>query len=316
MRILITGGAGFIGTNLCNRLVSDGHEVVCLDNFSSSKRFPEKIIPIQDDVKTVHWKSKDYMSIGTNYDQIYHLACQASPPRYQADPIDTMMTNVLGTKNMLDLANHCDARILFTSTSEVYGDPKEHPQVETYLGNVNPIGPRACYDVGKRAAECLCYDYQRQHGTDIRVARIFNTFGPHMDLEDGRVVTNFIRQMLKGEDITIYGDGKQTRSFCYVDDMVDGLISLMNSPHISPPINLGNPNEISIFQLYNELWEIIHGNQGVPTLDFFPLPIDDPKVRRPNIKQAWHLLGWEPKISRVDGLKKTVEYAKTELGTK
>jgi UDP-glucuronate decarboxylase len=292
--------------------VSEGHEVHVLDNLSSSKRFPEGTVEIQGDVKEYFQGLflEDY-----DYDQIYHLACQASPPRYQANPIDTMMTNVVGTRNILKLVRMCDARILFTSTSEVYGDPKEHPQKESYLGNVNCIGPRACYDVGKRAAECLCYDYQRQYNTDVRVARVFNTFGPHMDLKDGRVVTNFIRQALEDEALTIYGDGNQTRSFCYVDDMVNALIALMESNHTTP-INLGNPDEIPIKLLAREVEELIYGKKFIGPIEYVALPEDDPKVRRPNIDKAKNLLGWEPKISRIEGLKKTVEYAKKELGVK
>ena len=303
-KILVTGGAGFIGTNLCNRLVADGHEVTALDNLMSSKRFPEGVKTFKEDVKEAD-------GIWDNFDQIYHLACPASPPRYQADPIDTMMTNVVGTNKMLELADDVGARILFTSTSEIYGEPEVSPQPETYRGNVNPIGIRACYDEGKRAAETLMYDYQRQHGVDVRVARIFNTFGPHMDLEDGRVVTNFIRQILKNERVTIYGSGEQTRSFCYVDDMVDGLISLMESDY-TQPVNLGNPEEITISQLLEEIEILLPGY--TPDYVGLPLPADDPTQRCPDISLAKQVLGWKPKISRIVGLQKTVEYAKLTLG--
>lgn len=304
-RILVTGGAGFIGTNLCNRLVAEGHDVTVIDNLMSSKKFPEGVTQIQEDIS-------QHLHLGA-YDEIYHLACPASPPRYQKDPIHTMMTSVVGTHNILRLAHMIKARVLFTSTSEIYGEPEVSPQPESYRGNVNPIGIRACYDEGKRAGETLMYDYHRQHGVDVRVARIFNTFGPHMDLEDGRVVTNFIRQMLKDHPITIYGNGFQTRSFCYVDDMVEGLIRLMESDY-SQPVNLGNPDEISIHKLYSELWTMVVGDDILPTINQCPLPADDPTNRCPDISVAKQVLGWEPKISRLEGLQKTIAYAKLELG--
>lgn len=304
--ILVTGGAGFIGTNLCNKLVEKGNKVYCLDNRSSSKKFPQNTINFGGSVLAI---TRNWFK---DIDQIYHLACPASPPRYQEDPIYTMMVNVLGTKRMLDFATYWKVPILLTSTSEIYGNPEVHPQVESYRGNVNPIGPRSCYDEGKRAAECLMYDYQRIHKTDIRVARIFNTYGPHMDLEDGRVVTNLIRQILKKEDITIYGDGSQTRSFCYVDDMVDGLISLMESSYTFP-VNLGNPNEITIRELYHKLEKIL-SKELESKLVCLDLPVDDPERRKPDISLAKRVLNWEPKISLEEGLQKTIDYAKKELG--
>lgn len=307
--ILITGGAGFIGTNLCNKLTKEGNKVYCLDNLSSSKKFPQNVIKHFEDVKEVNKYAFDEL------DEIYHLACPASPPRYQKNPIDTMMTNVLGTKNILEIAKYNKCKILLTSTSEIYGNPTVHPQVETYRGNVNPIGPRSCYDEGKRAAECLMYDYQRMYGIDIRVARIFNTYGPHMDLEDGRVVTNFIRQILKGEDITIYGNGSQTRSFCYVSDMVNGLIKLMDSNY-TQPVNLGNPNEITINQLFQKLIHrplLLREGASCDAI-CLNLPQDDPERRKPDISLAKKILKWRPRVSLEDGLKRTIVYAKKELG--
>lgn len=318
-RILVTGGAGFIGTNLCKRLVDEGHDVSVLDNLSSSKKFPDCIPSVANGRKLWKCWERDVKNLPTTwfangnhkpFDQIYHLACPASPPQYQKDPVDTLMTNVVGTDQILRYASFHGSRVLLTSTSEVYGEPQVSPQPESYRGNVNSIGIRSCYDEGKRAAESLMYDYHREHGVDIRVARIFNTFGPHMDLDDGRVVTNFIRQILSNEPVTVYGTGEQTRSFCYVDDMVEGLIRLMNSEY-TDPVNLGNPEEITINQLVNELYFLMGGNVKIQEVD---LPADDPTNRRPDISVAKRELGWRPLISRMEGLQKTIEYAKLELG--
>ena len=273
----------------------------------SSKKFPDCIPEVKDGLwkrwrKDVQKLPPSWYLTSIKFDEIYHLACPASPPRYQADP---------GTDQILRLASSLGSRVLFTSTSEIYGEPQVSPQPETYRGNVNCTGIRACYDEGKRAAEALMYDYHREHGVDVRVARIFNTFGPHMDLEDGRVVTNFIRQMLTGEDVTIYGDGSQSRSFCYVDDMVEGLIRLMESDY-TQPVNLGNPDEIEVSQLMREIRSLIP--QDLIQIRTLPLPEDDPTHRCPDISLARKVLGWEPKISRLEGLRKTIAYAKLELG--
>lgn len=303
-KILVTGGAGFLGSWLCDRLLKEGNHVLCVDNyFTGSKRNIDYMISNpyfevirQDICQPLH----------VEVDEIYNLACPASPKYYQQDPIQTMKTSILGTFNMLGLAKRTGAKILHTSTSEIYGDPKEHPQNEEYWGNVNPIGIRACYDEGKRAAETLCFDYYRQHDVDVKVVRIFNTYGPRMAKDDGRVVSNFVVQALAGEPITIYGDGSQTRSFCYVDDMVDGLIAMMNSD-ITGPVNLGNPNEFTVKELAMQVLHLTHSSSKI---EYEQLPKDDPKQRRPDISQAKLQLNWEPKIQLKEGLERTIEYFK------
>jgi UDP-glucuronate decarboxylase len=302
--ILVTGGAGFLGSHLCDRLLAQGHEVVCLDNFfTGTKRNIEHLIGqprfelIRHDVT---------FPLYVEVDQIYNLACPASPVHYQHDPVQTTKTSVHGAINMLGLAKRLRCRIFQASTSEVYGDPAVHPQPEDYWGNVNPIGPRSCYDEGKRCAETLFFDYWRQHKLDIKVARIFNTYGPRMHPNDGRVVSNFIVQALNQEPITIYGDGSQTRSFCYVDDLIDGVIALMDTPcGMTGPVNLGNPNEFTIRQLA-ELTIELTGSKS--KLIFLPLPQDDPRQRQPEIDLARRELGWEPVVPLKDGLRRTVEY--------
>ena len=307
VRNLVTGGLGFLGSHLIDRLMKDGEEVICLDNtFTGRKR---NIIN--------WWKNPSFEfirhdvtePIRLEVDRIWHLACPASPIHYQKNPIKTAKTNFLGTYNMLGLARRVNARILLASTSEVYGDPNEHPQPESYFGNVNPIGIRSCYDEGKRIAETLCFDYKRMHGLEIRISRIFNTYGPRMIPQDGRVVSNFIVQALENKPITIYGDGSQTRSFCYVDDLIDGLMRLMNS-NISSPINIGNPKEFTILELANLIRLKVN-----PSLDLIykPLPEDDPKQRMPLIDNAKKNLEWEPKISLTIGLDKTIDYFKEEI---
>ena len=301
MRILVTGGAGFIGSHLIDRLMNDGHEVICLDNFYTGHKR-----------NIVKWMNNPYFElirhditepIRLEVAQIYHLACPASPVHYQYNPVKTVKTNVMGTLNMLGLAKRVKARILLASTSEVYGDPEVHPQQEDYRGNVNPIGLRSCYDEGKRIAETLMFDYHRQNDVDIRVARIFNTYGPRMFEHDGRVVSNFIVQALQGIPLTVYGDGSQTRSFCYVDNLVDGLMRLMNGDHIGP-INLGNPDEYTILQLAQTVQNMINPDVKIK---FEPLPSDDPRRRRPDITKAKTLLNWEPTIPLQEGLKQTIE---------
>lgn len=301
MRILVTGGAGFIGSQLIDRLMEQGHEVVCLDNFfTGTKR------------NLIKWLGNPYFElirhditepIRIEADQIYHLACPASPVHYQYNPVKTIKTNVLGTLNMLGLAKRVKARFLLASTSEVYGDPHVHPQTEDYRGNVNPIGIRSCYDEGKRVAETLAFDYHRQNGVDIRVARIFNTYGPRMLENDGRVVSNFIVQALQGIPLTVYGDGSQTRSFCYVSDLVQGLMSLMNGDYIGP-VNLGNPGEYTILELAQKIQGMINPDAEI---QFKPLPEDDPRQRQPDITKAKTYLNWEPTIALEDGLKMTID---------
>lgn len=302
--ILITGGAGFIGSHLCEQLLEQGHEVLCVDNFyTGTKRNVAHLVGnpyfeiIRHDVTFPM-----YLEV----DQIYNLACPASPIHYQNDPVQTTKVSVHGAINMLGLAKRLKVPILQASTSEVYGDPTVHPQVESYWGNVNPIGPRACYDEGKRCAETLFFDYRRQLGLEIKVARIFNTYGPRMHPNDGRVVSNFIVQALKGEAITIYGDGQQSRSFCFVEDLVDGLLKLMNSsPEVTGPINLGNPVEFTIRELAEHVIELT-GSSSV--IEKKPLPIDDPRQRQPDIAKARAELGWEPTIQLKDGLRRTIDY--------
>lgn len=301
MRILVTGGAGFIGSHLIDRLMKQGHDVICLDNFFTGHKRNIR-----------HWLDHPYFElirhditepIRLEVDQIYHLACPASPVHYQYNPVKTIKTNVMGTLNMLGLAKRVNARFLLASTSEVYGDPDVHPQPEEYRGNVNCIGIRSCYDEGKRVAETLAFDYHRQNNVDIRVMRIFNTYGPRMFENDGRVVSNFIVQALQGTPLTVYGDGSQTRSFCYVADLVEGMMRLMNGEHMGP-INIGNPGEYTIQQLAETIQKMINPNAQ---LSYKPLPQDDPKQRQPDITKAKNLLGWEPTIDLEDGLKMTIE---------
>lgn len=303
MRILVTGGAGFIGSHLCERLLNEGHDVLCLDNFFTGRR--ENIIPLLDNQRFELLRHDVIEPILLEVDQIYNLACPASPIHYQYNPVKTVKTSVMGMINMLGLAKRVRARILQASTSEVYGDPLVHPQPEEYWGNVNPIGLRSCYDEGKRIAETLMMDYHRQNKVDTRIARIFNTYGPRMLENDGRVVSNFIVQALRGEPLTLYGKGDQTRSFCYVDDLVEGLIRLMNTDNLHDPVNLGNPGEFTIKQLAEEVARICGSDLK---LNYMSLPQDDPKQRQPNISRAQELLGWSPTIPLRDGLEKTVKY--------
>ena len=308
MRILVTGGAGFIGSHLCERLIGEGNEVLCLDNFFTGRR--ENIFHLLDNPRFELIRHDVTEPILLEVDQIYNLACPASPVHYQYNPVKTVKTNVMGAINMLGLAKRVRARILQASTSEVYGDPLEHPQTETYWGNVNPIGIRSCYDEGKRIAETLMTDYHRQNKVDIRIARIFNTYGPRMLEDDGRVVSNFIVQALRGEPLTLYGEGQQTRSFCYVDDLVEGLIRLMNVDGLHEPVNLGNPGEFTIMQLAEEVVKTCDSKSGFTHL---PLPADDPRQRKPDITKAQSLLGWNPTIPLHEGLKKTVEDFKARV---
>lgn len=301
--IIVTGGAGFIGSHLCERLLERGDEVICLDNlFTGTKK---NLVKLRD-FKNFEFIRHDITEpILLEADQIYHFACPASPVHYQHNPVKTIKTNVLGTANMLGLAKRVRARILLASTSEVYGDPHEHPQKESYWGNVNPIGIRSCYDEGKRVAETLMMDYHRQNGVDSKIIRIFNTYGPRMLFNDGRVVSNFIVQALKNEPITVYGDGEQTRSFCYVDDLVDGIIKMMDTPDFVGPVNLGNPNEVTVMELGKRVIEMVSGSKS--QISKKPLPSDDPQRRKPDISLAKSKLGWEPKISLEDGLKRTIK---------
>ena len=308
MRILITGGAGFIGSHLCERLVSEGHEVLCLDNFFTGRR--ENIVGLLDNPRFELIRHDVIEPILLEVDQIYNLACPASPIHYQYNPVKTVKTSVMGTINMLGLAKRVHARILQASTSEVYGDPLVHPQPESYWGNVNPIGLRSCYDEGKRLAETLMMDYHRQNKVDTRIARIFNTYGPRMLENDGRVVSNFVVQALRGESLTIYGEGNQTRSFCYVTDLLEGLIRLMNAEDLHAPVNLGNPTEFTIKELASEVINICGGSSNMKSL---PLPEDDPKQRKPDISQAQAKLGWTPTVQLRDGLEKTVAYFRETL---
>ena len=307
-KILVTGGAGFIGSHLCQKLLDQGHEIICVDNlFTGSK---QNIEPLLDNNRFEFIRHDVTFPLSLEIDQIYNLACPASPLHYQHDPVQTIKTSVHGAINMLELAKRTSARILQASTSEGYGDPTVHPQPESYVGSVNPIGPRACYDEGKRAAETLFFDYHRQHEIDIRVVRIFNTYGPKMAMNDGRVVSNFIIQALNNKPITLFGDGKQTRSFCYVDDLVDGLINMMNQNKIVGPVNIGNPEEITIFELANEIIELTDSNSDI---SFNSLPKDDPMQRQPDIQLARKILQWEPLVYRYDGLKKTIDYFSTKI---
>ncbi|HET7912060.1 MAG TPA: UDP-glucuronic acid decarboxylase family protein [Pseudolabrys sp.] len=308
-RIAVTGGAGFLGSHLCERLLSEGAEVICIDNFFTGPR--RNIEHLLDHKRFELIRHDVTFPIYLEIDEIYNLACPASPIHYQHDPVQTTKTSVHGAINMLGLAKRVRAKILQASTSEVYGDPNVHPQTEEYWGHVNPIGPRSCYDEGKRCAETLFFDYWRQHKLRIKVARIFNTYGPRMHPNDGRVVSNFIIQALLGRDITIYGDGSQTRSFCYVDDLIDGLVRLMNSPdQVTGPINLGNPIEFSMLQLADQVLALTGSRSRVVHR---PLPQDDPRQRQPDISKAQESLGWRPAVPLKDGLVKTIEYFETLL---
>jgi len=309
MRILITGGAGFLGSHLSDRLLADGHEVICLDNFFTGRKTNIQHLLDHPRFELIRHDVIDPFKVEA--DHIYNLACPASPPHYQFNPIKTTKTSVMGAINCLGLAKRTRARVFQASTSEVYGDPEIHPQVESYWGNVNPIGRRSCYDEGKRCAETLFFDYHRENGVDIRVIRIFNTYGPRMHPNDGRVVSNFIVQALRGEDLTIYGNGSQTRSFCYVDDLVDGFVRFMNQTAVVGPMNLGNPGEFTML----ELAEIILQQVGGPSkITHRPLPADDPRQRRPDISLAKQHLGWEPKVPLAEGIARTIAYFRAELG--
>lgn len=303
-RILITGGAGFLGNHLCRKLLNQGNYIVCLDNLSTGKM--EHIQDMLDHPNFEFLKHDIELSLDINIDEIYNLACPASPIHYQKDAIKTTKTCVFGIINMLELAKKNQAKILHASTSEVYGDPKIHPQTEDYRGEVNPIGIRSCYDEGKRCAESLCFDYKRQYGVDIRIVRIFNTYGPNMDMYDGRVVSNFITQALQNHDITVYGDGSQTRSFCYVDDLIEGMIILMNNKNnFCGPVNMGNPTEFTVKD-FAQLVIAMTGSKSKIT--FLPSPQDDPMQRKPDISLAYRELGWSPKVSLEDGLKSAILY--------
>jgi UDP-glucuronate decarboxylase len=303
MRILVTGGAGFLGSHLCDRLLSEGHEILCLDNFFTGRK--QNISHLLQNPKFELIRHDVTEPFRVEVDQIYNLACPASPPHYQYNPIKTTKTSVMGAINSLGLAKRVRARVFQASTSEVYGDPTVHPQSESYWGNVNPIGRRSCYDEGKRCAETLFFDYHRENGVDIRVVRIFNTYGPRMLADDGRVVSNFIVQSLKGENLTVYGDGSQTRSFCYVDDLIEGFVRLMNQEKTVGPVNIGNPGEFTMLELAELVLKKVGGKSKITNL---PLPADDPKQRRPDISLAKEMLGWEPKVPLEEGLNRTIEY--------
>lgn len=309
LRILVTGGAGFLGSHLCERLLGDGHEVICLDNLFTGRR--ENVAHLMDNRNFELIRHDVIEPILLEVDQIYNLACPASPIHYQYNPVKTVKTSVMGTINMLGLAKRVRARILQASTSEVYGNPQVHPQTEEYWGHVNPIGIRSCYDEGKRLAETLMMDYHRQNKVDTRIARIFNTYGPRMLENDGRVVSNFIVQALRGEKITIYGSGEQTRSFCYVTDLIEGLIGLMNVEGVHDPINLGNANEFTIRELAEEVGRTCN---TATTIEYLPLPVDDPEQRRPDTSRAEQILGWSPQIQLREGLQYTVAYFAPRLG--
>lgn len=303
-RVLITGGAGFLGSHLCEHLLAQGHEVLCVDNFVTGRL--SNIQNLASDPRFTLVRQDIVLPVAAEVDAIYNLACPASPPHYQADPIQTMKTNVLGALNLLELARQRGIRIFQASTSEVYGDPHVHPQPESYWGNVNPFGPRSCYDEGKRCAETLFHDFHTQHDVEIKIARIFNTYGPRMRPDDGRVVSNFIVQALQNEDITIYGSGSQTRSFCFVDDLIDGFLKLMASGRsLTYPVNLGNPVEFTVRELAEQVIDLTGSRSK---LVFRPLPVDDPRQRRPDISLAARDLGWTPKVSLTDGLRQTIGY--------
>ncbi|MCX6131275.1 MAG: SDR family oxidoreductase [Proteobacteria bacterium] len=307
-RVLIAGGAGFIGSHLCERYIGRGWQVICLDNFYTGNKANVRHLMEHPNFELVrHDIVEPYMA---EVDLILNFACPASPVHYQSNPIKTMKTSVIGTMNLLGLAKRTGARFTQASTSEVYGDPQQHPQRESYWGNVNPIGPRSCYDEGKRAAETLCFDYHRMHGVEIRVVRIFNTYGPRMALDDGRVVSNFIVQALQGENLTIYGDGSQTRSFCYVDDLVDGIIALTDQDHCTGPVNCGNAGEFTVAELAESVLKLTDSRSRIVQL---PLPQDDPKVRRPDLSLAQDQLQYFPKVPLEEGLKRAIAYFRAAL---
>ena len=308
MKILVTGGTGFIGNHLCRRLLNEGHYIICLDNNFTGNM--NNILDLKNNPNFEFIRHDITHPILLEVDQIYHLACPASPKSYQYNAIKTIKTNIQGTINALGIAKRTKARILLTSTSEIYGDPKISPQTEEYWGNVNPIGIRSCYDEGKRVAETLMVEYNRSHNTEVRIARIFNTYGPNMNKDDGRVVSNFINQCLSNQDITIYGDGSQTRSFCYIDDTVDGLIKLMNQNKTIGPINIGNPYEMTIKDLANKILKLIHTKSKII---FNDLPKDDPMKRQPDIQKAKKYLDWSPQINLDEGLKKTITYFQNNI---
>ncbi len=303
-RVLVTGGAGFLGSHLCARLLAEGHDVICVDNFFTGTK--DNIAPLLDNPYFELMRHDVTFPLYVEVDEIYNLACPASPVHYQSDPVQTTKTSVHGAINMLGLAKRVKAKIFQASTSEVYGDPEVHPQREDYWGHVNPIGPRSCYDEGKRCAETLCFDYRRQHGLRVKVARIFNTYGPHMHPNDGRVVSNFIVQALRNEPITLYGEGTQTRSFCYVDDLIEGFVRLMESRDaLAGPVNLGNPGEFTMIELAETVKELTGSRSE---LVHQPLPQDDPRQRQPDIRLAREQLGWEPKVPLREGLRPTIAY--------
>ena len=308
-RILITGGAGFLGSHLCERLLNDGAEVICLDNFYTGRK--RNILHMMDDSRFTLLEHDITKPVYLQVDEIYNLACPASPVHYQYDAVHTLKTSVLGMINMLGLAKRVGAKLMQASTSEVYGDPQVHPQPESYWGHVNPTGPRACYDEGKRTAETLCFDYKRRHGVDARVVRIFNTYGPRMDTDDGRVVSNFIVQALRNEPISIYGDGMQTRSFCYVDDLIEGFVRVMSKQDFSGPVNLGNPYEFTVRELAEKILALTGSKSSLTEQ---PLPADDPRLRRPDITLAQQELDWRPKIPLEEGLRQTIHYFEGRLG--
>jgi UDP-glucuronate decarboxylase len=308
MRILITGGAGFLGSHLCDRLLGEGHEVICLDNFFTGRK--ANIAHLHGH-PNFEWVRHDVIDpFKFEVDQIYNFACPASPPHYQFNPIKTTKTSVMGAINCLGLAKRVKARVFQASTSEVYGDPHVHPQPETYWGNVNPIGKRSCYDEGKRCAETLFFDYHRENRVDIRVVRIFNTYGPRMHPDDGRVVSNFVVQALRGQDLTVYGDGTQTRSFCYVDDLIEGCLRLMNQTETVGPVNIGNPGEFTMLELAELTLKLVGGKSRIVHR---PLPADDPRQRRPDISVARRVLGWEPRVALEEGLQRTIAYFRTQI---
>lgn len=309
-RVLVTGGAGFLGSHLCEMLVRSGHDVICLDNFMTGTK--DNVAGLLGNPRFELLRHDVTFPLYTEIDEIYNLACPASPVHYQSDPVQTLKTSVLGSINMLGLAKRTHARILQASTSEIYGDPTVHPQRENYRGNVNSLGPRACYDEGKRCAETLFLDYHRQHRVDIKVVRIFNTYGPRMSPNDGRVVSNFIVQALRGEDITLYGDGSQTRAFCYVDDLIAGLVGMMQTPqNTTGPINLGNPHEIEVRELAERIVQLTGSTSQIV---FRPLPVDDPLQRCPDISLAHDLLDWQPRVALEAGLRRTIDYFQSNLG--
>ncbi|GAA4364699.1 UDP-glucuronic acid decarboxylase family protein [Kangiella marina] len=310
--VVVTGGAGFLGSNLCQKLLDEGSNVICIDNFYTGRESNISNLLDNDRFELINHDIRDEIELDSSLkiDEIYNLACPASPPHYQQDPVYTFETSVLGVRNVLQLARKTSAKVLHASTSEIYGDPLVHPQPESYWGNVNPMGIRSCYDEGKRAAETMIFDYSQQYGVAAKLVRIFNTYGPKMRSDDGRVVSNFIVQALKGEDITVYGDGKQTRSFCYVDDLIDGIISVMNAGKVATPYNLGNPNEFTMIELAEKVLQLTSSNSK---LVMKPLPKDDPKQRQPAIEKIKNELSWSPKVQLEDGLRMAISYFATEI---